>query len=337
MIFFSRQECTFEFHHKMTNMMTLIQAYEAMGIQDPPALTKQVLKARYRDLVLQVHPDRGGNAYLFDLIKQAYHTICQSRKDWNDYQSVTDGMTQLQVDRAEYEQNVQRQHLAAPAHAAYAAHPAHPAHPAHAAQRPRVSQRHMQPQHQQPQHQQQHHQPQHQQSQLHVRDARSRPIQMSAQQFDVAQFNSLFDEHREPTDEEAKHHASFMRSNDRVVRDVVVYQEPDALVSTRHNFASLDAHTDSFTGRSYTDLYEAYTERHPDEIQGRAETYETVDAVRAARERSIEVTPDERDRQARILSWQHAQEAERQQRVLSRDEKMAQLNQRLTQRLTVRQ
>lgn len=53
--------------------MELKEAYEILEIQYP--IAKDVLKATYRRLVLKYHPDKGGTAYMFKKINDAYELV----------------------------------------------------------------------------------------------------------------------------------------------------------------------------------------------------------------------------------------------------------------------
>jgi len=265
--------------------MTLVQAYQVMGILDPPNLTKAILRSKYRELVIQVHPDRGGNPYLFDLVKQAYTVISQSRRDWNGgTEQVSASMQQLSVDRTEKEREWRPR---APAAASAAAASA----------------------------------------------ASSSRVALHPQRFDVQQFNAVFNDNYKGSEEEQRDHLSFMKRQDRVVRDIQVWEEPDPL--SYHNYATLDASTASFTSKAYTDLYEAYTERHPDEIKGRNEVYHSIEDVKSNRAQHIQMTQADREKEHRLQQWRQAQEAQRQQRVNTRDHAIDTQHQLLTQRLTV--
>ncbi|MFB4163671.1 J domain-containing protein [Alteribacillus sp. JSM 102045] len=54
------------------------QHYKALGLK--PDASQEDIKQKYRQLMKIVHPDRGGNAYLFVIVKEAYETLHEQAK-----------------------------------------------------------------------------------------------------------------------------------------------------------------------------------------------------------------------------------------------------------------
>ncbi len=57
--------------------MCLEVAFELLGLQHD--CTMRQLRERFGQLALEVHPDKGGSREDFLLMREAYHTICESR------------------------------------------------------------------------------------------------------------------------------------------------------------------------------------------------------------------------------------------------------------------
>ena len=153
--------------------------------------------------------------------------------------------------------------------------------------------------------------------------------------FDVHQFNKVFSDHYAPAEEEKQDRLQLLRHPDRVVRELVVFQEPDAMHHSKQAYASLDGQATSYTGKAFTDLYEAYTDRHPEELQARPASFQSLEEAKKQRAQSIEPTQTDQLQQRQLEQIRQKQEEERLSRVLRRDEFHEQQHQKLHQRLTV--
>jgi curved DNA-binding protein CbpA len=66
--------------------MAATTLYELLEV--PPTATQEEIKAAYRQAIIQVHPDRGGNRALFRLVQEAYETLSDEERR-SDYDRLT--------------------------------------------------------------------------------------------------------------------------------------------------------------------------------------------------------------------------------------------------------
>ena len=303
--------------------MTLTEACQiiVIAMDHYHGLTKEKLRSIFKDLVIKVHPDRGGNPYLFDLVQQAYEIVLSSRRDFT---SQTPARVQQQYEQLRQDRQPQG----------------------------RVSSDH-QPQgrvssDRQPQGRVSlDHQPQGRVSSDRQRQRGSREdfvmaggpqvqqVFQQGKQFDVQRFNQVFSEHYEQDEESKRNYNDMLKSNQRIVRDVVVYEDPAEMMSrSALQYSTIGGNQDSFTSDRYTDLYEAYTEQNPDELQSRKESYTTLDDVKRTRAAPIEKSAADEDRMRRVNEMKHMHESSRQRRALHDEQRINDHYQRLHFRLT---
>lgn len=281
----------------MSHSMTLTEACQVLGI--PPEqykrLTKERLRAIFKELVIKVHPDRGGNPYLFDLVQQAYEIVLSSRRDFaaQTPARVQQQYEQLQQDRRSHhpqqDRSMDRSDRARGSREDFVM-----------AGGPQVQQHFQQ-----------------------------------GKQFDLQRFNQVFSEHYEQDEESKRNYNDMLKSNQRIVRDVVVYEDPAEMMSrSALQYSTIGGTQGSFTSDRYTDLYEAYTEQHPDEIQSRKETYKSLDDLKSTRSLPIEKTTADEERMKRVNEMKHLHESSRQRRALQDEQRINDHYRRLHFRLT---
>jgi len=294
--------------------MTVIEALRVLGISPSQyeKLTKEKLRLIFRELVKRVHPDRGGDDHLFDLVQQAYEVVLASRRDFQvsvNPKAMEEKMRQEMMDRDYAPRRVPGSH-----HRVHpvpsSPHQVHPVHQVPSSTRDRPS-----------------YDP--------AGGERAKAIFSSGQNFNVQKFNEMFSDHYEADEDSKRNYNDFLKSNERVTRDIVIYEDPSEYQgSSSLSFSNIGGTNGSFTSKQYTDLYEAYTEQHPDEVQGRKEEYRTLDDVHQSRSRKIDLTAEDTERMRRISSMKQHHETVRQRRALDEDTRMHDRYNRLHFQLT---
>lgn len=296
-----------------TARMTVMEALKIMGI--PPrtyeSMTKESLRNVFRDLVKKVHPDRGGNDYLFDLVQQAYEVVISSRRDFqvNAGRPLQEKMQAEQAER-QYAPRPQQHHYSHQNSypTSHALPSSHPPPPTSTRDRPSFTP---------------------------AGGHQARSVFTDGQSFNAAKFNEVFSEHYEADIDSKRNYNDFLKSNQRVTRDLVVYEDPSEYQSNSAlSYASIGGTSGSFTSKQYTDLYEAYSEQHPDEVQGRSETFRSLDDIQKSRGQKIDMTHEDQERMRRISEMKQYHESSRQRRALDEDQRTHDHYQRLHFRLT---
>lgn len=289
--------------------MTLTEAFQILGLpaQSFQSLTKEKLRATFKELVMKVHPDRGGNPYLFDLVQQAYEVVLSSRRDFaaTTPARVHDNYQRLRDERGYSAQPSSSSSMSMSKGGRGQGPP--PALP------PRERE----------------------QFEAAGGQAAVSHFAKGGGQFDLSRFNQVFADHYEQDEDQKRNYNDFLKSEKKVTRDLVVYEDPEEFQSrTALAYTTLGGTQGSFTSKHYTDLYEAYSEKHPDEVQGRAESYNNLDELVIARGRSIDMTDQERERHRRVAEMRAMHESSRQRRAVDEESRINDQYQRLNFRLT---
>jgi hypothetical protein len=248
--------------------MPLNIAYRILEVT--PQSSHDEIRSQFKVLILQTHPDKGGDPEEFMLVKRAFATVLAARRVDLERNSVQESVVRMRQERDT------------------------------------------------------------------VSCVRMEEFDCRLGKFNTDQFNRVFEELYTPSREQ-QGHDEFMRSDQRVKKQVIVYEEPMQLVASKSRFCELGHDGSNFTIHNAMDLRDAYSDPNEEELGKFEEDVEDADRrfhkLKSLREQNIAMTPEDQRRFDRIRDWQEQREIERQQRVLEEEQRLRELNSRMQFRI----